>query len=481
MSKKFGELVVRDLFGAVLADQGRGFYVGLEFLAIARGTLDRAVRAKGEAEVLPPVADKALLIDRRSHDFARRLMSDPRALTADEAAEFDTETLETLAALARGLRVPIPGSRRRPPWHGEHLQPYVGELIHYDAVFRKARKADQQDGTALQIGPDPKRVSIERYLYRGAGGLAHAMLRSDESERGAQMRSALLELVRDSGSPLGDLFRALSRRDRASNQDFKESAEFAAAARPNNRPDSHIRAEDDPVGFDDRSPWVEQLRAGALRIAQRNLPRAKRIEALMHWIPYCIARYQADVARRNAAPDQLDVLAVEAAPIPVDFGNGPGPIRRRSREIHDRIRAQIVAALDRRADRVPSEQRPEHRSNKWRDAARSFFSGTMAAIGGLNATTGKRYFVLGNELLESLLLATVDHEVSFETFCRSTLFETLGLVVDKSAASRTESLRHLNRSDFDTNAEALADRLDTLGMLVKYSDKTRMVRAEVGQ
>lgn len=467
MSKKLGELAVRKLFGAVLADQGRGFYVGLELLAILRGTYEHTKRVHGSGEVLPEVGPEPLRIVRRSHDFARRLMGEPRCLSAVEANEFgNEETLDTLAALAQGLRVPIPGRRRRPPWHGEHLQPYVGELIHYDAVFRKARKVD---GTkALQIGSERKRVSIERYLYRGAGGLAHAMLRTADNDQRESMRAKLLDLVSDSHTPLGDLFRALGTRDRVEDSNFAEAAELDC-----------IRPRDGKGGFDGSSPWVERLRAGVERIAGRRLPRAKRSEALMYWVPYCIARYQADVAHRYVEKPSSQRVTPTNVAVPVDLGTGPGPIRRRSREVHDRIRANIGDALKEVAATHFSEDYVKAASTKWRDAARGFFSGTMAAIGGLNATTGKRHFVLSNELLEAILLAMLDGELTFEEFCQSVLFEKLGVVVDRVSAARTDTLRHLDRSDFDANAEALAHRLDTLGMVARYSDQTRMVRAEV--
>ena len=106
-----GEDVVRELFGAILSNQGRGFYVGLELMALIRGTLDH------DGSVLPtPSSDGSpITITRRSHDFARRLMGEPRALALGEDATIQGDNaLETLAALGRGLRVPVPGRRRAP-------------------------------------------------------------------------------------------------------------------------------------------------------------------------------------------------------------------------------------------------------------------------------------------------------------------------------------------------------------------------------
>ena len=57
----------REAFGAVLAPQGRGYYVTLELLALVWGTMHH------NDMVLPSLADaKTVTVERRSHDFARR-------------------------------------------------------------------------------------------------------------------------------------------------------------------------------------------------------------------------------------------------------------------------------------------------------------------------------------------------------------------------------------------------------------------------
>ncbi len=448
-----GDDVVRDLFGAILADQGRGFYVGLELMALVRGTLDQ------DDAILPAPTGEPLEIRRRSHDFARRLMGEPPSLGEGEAPSIQGErALEVLAALGRGLRVPVPGRRRRMPWHAEHFQPFVGELIHYDAVFRTARVRDPEEDV-LEIGSEKKRVSTERYLYRGAGGLAHAILRSDpDSDRLAGTRDGFRRLVSDSGTPLGELFGALSKKDKGVDAagSFKDDRESMSVGR-----------------FDRDSDWVEVLRDGVHRIVQRSLPTAKVAEALLHWVPYCVARYQADVSFRS--------LDRPSPSLPVDLGSSASPIRRKSREMHERCRADIVHAIDSRAEQLNPALMTRGKSKSWRDSARGFFSGTLASVGALNATTGKRHFVLRDELLESIVLAQIDEEVPFDRFCREVLFERLGLVVDLVSAGRCNDLARLNRSDFEGNSEILAGRLETLGMLVKYSDATRMVHAEVGR
>lgn len=439
-----GENVVRAVYGGILSGQGRGFYVGLELMVLLRGSLLHA------DELLPSPTDEPITVKLRSHDFIRRLMGEPRYLAEGETDGIEgAMALEALAALGRGLRLPVPGRRHRKPWFNEHLRPYVGELIHYDAVFRKRKNGP------FEVDGKHSVVSTERYLLRGAGGLAHMMLRSDHDvARLTRMRSALRDLVDDARSPLGELFDALARRDKGTESDdgyktFEDGSEHLCR------------------GYQEDARWVEILREGTLRIAERReLPRAKRAEALMHWVPYCIARYQIEVScSATAQPEPY---------IPIDMGMGPGPIRRHSREVHDRSRSAIVAALEAEAERSAPEL-SKRKTTSWRDGARNFYSGSLAAVGALNATTGKRHFVMGNELLETIVLAMVDGEIPFDTFCRNVLFERLGLVVDKRSSRGCEQLSRLNRSDFEQNANRLASCMDLLGLSMRYSDTTRMV------
>ncbi|MDA7494670.1 hypothetical protein N8467_01230 [bacterium] len=382
-------------------------------------------------------------------------MGEQRSLGPDETTSIEGEdALEVLAALCRGVRVPVPGQRVRPPWQGEHFQPFVGELIHFDAVFRKARKNDT--GTLL-VGGQATRISVERYYYRGAGGLAHAILRSDDNtDRLKKTRAGLKRLVSDSETPLGDLFSALASKDKcqAESNELEEAPEHDAVKWHNTG-----------------SPWVNILRDGTRRIVERDLPRAKIAEALLHWIPYAIARYQVDVAFTHMK---------ETTPaIPVDLGSSPSPLRRRSREVHDRCRAIIAKAVDDYAENKDPSLLKMRGLKSSREHARGFFSATMSAVGALNATTGKRHFVFADELLEAIILSQIDEETPFERFCEEILHDRLGLVVDKASASKCDDLKRLNQSDMGVNAGLLARKLETLGMLVRYSDATRMVRAEV--
>ena len=226
----------REAFGAVLAPQGRGYYVTLELLALVWGTLHY------DDTVLPSVEDTPVItVERRGHDFARRWMGgiDDDISAVEKDLVIGDEGENILRALLASLRVPIPNRRSLPAWGGQHLYPYVGELVHYDAVPRRNRE-------------NP--VSIERYTYRGGGGLAHMILRADpDIERLAANRSGLRALVTDSGGPLGKLANACAAHDLARPESFKDEREGQAKVL--------------------ESRWIEVLRNGVANVTAREISR----------------------------------------------------------------------------------------------------------------------------------------------------------------------------------------------------------------
>lgn len=441
-----GHAVVKRAFGASLYEQGRGFYVTLELLAIAWGT--HALNG----EVLPDVAG-TLRMHRRSHDFGRRLASalDPGFTSEDRSHLSGKDTEPTLRRLLGSLRVPVPGRRSEGSWQGTHLYPYTGALVHYDAVFRPKSKPKSPND---QYG-------IERYLYRGAGGFAHKLLRTDQDKgRLAVTRRGLTSLISDTESSLARLALALTEHDAAKvDEDF----------------DDELEAEATDVGG---TAWPELLRKGVHNVLGRtNVPRARQVEALMHWVPYCVARYQharALVILGNSSPDNSS--------FPVDCRSGASSIRDASRSAVDVARGAIFNALANTIDpSAPGESELlGQRSQKWRDHCRGFFTGTLGSVGALNAMSGKRHLCLRADLLEAIVLATLKpgEEITFESFCEGVLFDELALVVDERSAQRSESLLRINRAEFRENGEELARLLKDLGLLREYSDATRMVTGE---
>ena len=105
MPSTIADKIVKDTFGALLRNQGKGFYVTLELLALIKG----AKEAGGE--ILPAVEKvEGVKVLRRSHDFARRLLYDPDTLKEEERAHLaDEVTTDTLRALMNALRVVPPG------------------------------------------------------------------------------------------------------------------------------------------------------------------------------------------------------------------------------------------------------------------------------------------------------------------------------------------------------------------------------------
>lgn len=434
---------MHDLFGTNLQEQGRGFYVALELLAIVRGVHDAGLQ-----DILAPDAD-IVRYRRSSHDLARRIAT-ASPIPSDDLARAvqGATTLETLHALLSSLIVAIPGRRRSPKWFAAHLYPFVGELVHYDAVERS------------------RRPSIERYVFRDAGGFAYHVLRTDpDGERRVRIRDGLLVLVSDSGTALGRVASALKTHDTA------EQPQEAFAD----------ESERDTEAHEGASPWPTTLRSGVDRIVSRtDTPRAKRVEQLLHWVPYCVARHQLHLARAQ--------LGHPAAAIPVDATNDANPLRTRSQQALDEYRWNIVAALISLASSYQEEAPPEERAQWSRytqpnapfaNSPRAFFTETLAAVGALNATVGRRHFTFKVPMLEALVAASVDpgREVEFPRFC-SDLSDQLGLVVDQRAARQAGLTVDIDEGVFAANAAAFRRRLAAAGLLTHYSDTTAMVHGE---
>ncbi|MFF2134465.1 hypothetical protein [Streptomyces sp. NPDC058193] len=470
------EVVLR-LFGVNLEQQGRGFYVPLEMLAIARGVYlahrEDPEKFAGLLDDGPGTAYK-----RTSHDLARRIATKARIVEGDEelgkAVELDSpETMETLHALFSSLLVEIPGRRSQPSWFGAHIYPFVGELIHYDAVERRVKQLDakksakkRKQATKVAVGTNAPR--IERYLFRDGGSWAYKVLRADpDPDRKEATRQGLRDLVQDSGTPLGNLAKALSAHD----FDYDEAP-----------------VEDSDTGielYEDLSPWPDVLREGARNIVTRiaTVPRAKRTESLMHWVPYCLARHQLHLARTKLG-------ATNRESILLDFGNEATPLRRESQKNLAGFRNDIVNAINVQArvmiGEAKGDEDKERRYGRFTKeggtavaSPRAFFSETLAAVGALNATAGRRHFTMKPPMLEALVSATVaqDAEMEFDKFC-TLLHEKYGLVMEDKVAAASPLAYEVDPSVLDHNGKAFREKLAAIGLLTQYSDATSMVRGE---
>jgi hypothetical protein len=443
--KAAGAEVSKEAFGVLLTSQGRGYYVTLELLAIVWGT------ARTDSSVLPTFSDddKKLVYARRSHDFARRLMANDDVDKRDLDFLRGDATRGILAELLGSLRVPIPNRRSMPAWGLQHLYPYVGELIHYDAVQRRSRE-------------NP--ASIERYTYRGGGGLIHKILRTDpDPERLEHNRIGLARLVANAGGPLGQLALACSSHDRAKESVFEDEIEPATTALP--------------------SEWVEHIRTGTRNITSRpTTTRSKQVEMLMNWLPYCLARYQLDLAAH--------ICGTESPVLPIAQLQRPTPIRRLARQELDRSRSLIEKALMTTSQDLAEKTAVGSRrdvllrlatNRSWREPSLSFFTQTLATCGALNAHTGSRYMTAKLPLLEALVCAALrpGESEEFENFCFETLFRRFGLVFDKRSAAEAGLIEAVDAGDFADNAAQLSFDLSGLGLLSEFSDATRMLHGEV--
>jgi hypothetical protein len=420
-----------------LTQQGRGYYVTLELLAILWGTYDL------DGSVLP--GDEVVRYRRRSHDFARRWMAEEGITTKDQDHVSGVNGPDILRALLVSLRVPIPGRRRMPHWLGQHLYPYVGELIHYDAVSRYGK------------------IGIERYLYRGAGGLAHKMLRTDgDAERLAVNREGLRQLVTDDGGPLGKLAKACSENDLAPDPGpFEDETEQKCVI--------------------DHTDWVDHLRDGVRNIITRDLVRAKKIELLMIWVPYAIARHQLDRAAQMTGRDPMS--------LPVSLAQQVSAVRQSARRELDHARGLVDDALQLQLVMQKNASQEDDyavysrlgRKGSWNDQFVAFFTQTMSAVGALNAPTGNRYLTLQLPLLETIVAAALrpGDEVEFDEFCFEHLWSRYRIVADHRSAASTGMTARIDTADLSDNAEQLASDLSSLGLLTAYSDATRMVHGEV--
>lgn len=440
------EDIAYDCFGANLQEQGRGFYVTLELLAIVRGCLEAGL------PLLDPKADE-LRYERRSHDFARRLphADEPGFFGAEHLAHLgdDERTLRTLSALVESLTVPVPGRRARPTFKLRLLYPYAGDLVHYDAVDRK------RPGGGIAI-------HVQQYNMRGAGGLAHKILRRDPNDqRRARTAEGLKRLVEDSDTPLGRLARALAAHDEKQNSPYTDQRE--ARAWPNA----------------DLSPWPELICAGVNRIVRRGeAPHARRVRMLLYWVPFCVAMHELSLSAAR--------LGKLRPVIPVDcVDRGASALRRISRAALADARTLIGDSIaDALAERALSEGQPKPTAQDARREAKSplsFFTTTLGAVGALNALAGLRHFVLRPPLIEAICAATLEPgaEMEFEAFCEEVLYGRLGLVTDPESAAQAELTRAVDRAEFADGADALARDLASLGLLLEYSDATRLVHGEV--
>lgn len=447
--KELGTEAVQHTFGGALYQQGRGFYTALELFAILRGSvlLEQKERELGGSaiRVLPPPTEKTVFF-RPSHDFARRLMAGDPGVSNNAKVKGEA-TERTLRALVRGLENPVPGARKPPTsWGSRHFFPFPAELAHYDAVARGSK------------------ISTETYIFRGGGGLAHKILRTDhELARLARTRRGLRRLMSDTHSAVGRIAAALQALDEVPY--LKEQAVDlghleSLAFRDNIEWTSWTTNSEE-------TRWFELLREGVDRVLTRqDLTDFQRVEILMHLVPFCLCMHQLAMSRRVLDRDENEQIMLDA-------GHRAGAVRERARQHFNQSAGAITAALEKTAQDLGHKALLTG-SSTWRTGPRSFFTTTCYAVGIANASTGRRFFAIRPAFLEMVTAAFVEGYVPLQTFTRDVLSQKLGLMTDHAAVAVDDDY-HLDRADLDANRDALAERLVGLGLLLEYSDATKMV------
>ncbi len=459
MSRR-GRDVVQGVFGGALYQQGRGFYSALELFAILRGELllqiEEARVGVANARVLPATGRTLYL--RPTHDHSRRLLVSEVPVVDGVFAQDDT--ILAVRALLRGLEAPVPGRRTTADkWQQRHLYPYPAEAVHYDAVDRRGR------------------VIVERYQFRGAGGLAHKILRSDpDRARLNETRQKFEALLSDSGSAVGKVLSALARHDEAAllgdHRPETPQQVMEAAFDDDVEARSLESVPQDPFSEqgDQSTRWMHLMREGVHRVLTRtNLSDFDRVEGLMHWVPWCIAQHQLAMARRTIGRE-------EDAPLVFDAGHEASQVRRTARRDLGDATVAIKQALFEGATSDGCQELLSG-NNAWWKGPRSFYSTTVYAVGALNAHSGHRHYELRPQFLQAVVHALVDEPIELRRFCGEVLGDRLRIACDLASADCIGGV-DLDARELDTNGRHLANRLDEVGLLKSFSDSTRMVGVE---
>ncbi len=438
------------LWGGILHSDNRGFYTSLEFFALAAGLDDEDLRHPERWKNLAGLNFKI-----PGHILARRFAFDPdEGPDADVAQKIEPVFVDVVRAIVRELKVEIPGTGKDgQSWSGSHFVPYGAHLTHWDARIRA------------------RRARIERIYFRGAGTLALAILLSDEDdERAIRSMTILRDLLgreHFTGHVL-KMFHDLEDPDYG----IVEFSSAMKGERPQLASLDTSLLERATVKND---RWDELLRECIHNIlVNESAPGVVRLDAIYHIIPLISSLMQLGRSSAYLAKDALEFRQVNPYPIVVDCS----PPDSRTNEVRQEAHRSFSSAQQHIIEsfrRLAKSQDVKLTSTQIKQF-RSYFTRGAPAIGLLNAATGIRRFVLGAGLLESLVLAMGDREVTFEYFVDHWLHERFGMIINARAA-RTHGLdQQADLSIFDDNARYLSETLDELGLMQSYSDATRMVR-----
>lgn len=413
--------ISRRLFGGVLDYDGAGYYPGLELLNFVYCSDDAP---------LPP-GDSQAKIRRRAHNFARQLVWDESFVDNPDLRNilFDKSSEDAIRHLLRCLQVGIPSLAKSPSWERAHFFPYSPSLIHWDA--RRGRAGSN-------------RIRIERRYFRGAGALAHRVLRLDpDKSRYDRCRAGFNQLFPEGQTALERLAKVLL--DKGESDTSAQADELEG--------ESEARNDDHEVLF----------RNGVVNILEHTeLSVVARVRALLNFTAFWLVLIQ---HRRASA-----YLGRQPSFIVADCGATHPQLRRVSQRSLKDLQQTIVEASEKGAEGEQWPRQGKHR-------IRGFFWATAATIGLLNAWTGRRHFTLGISVIETLVLAATQgvNEMPFEQFIDEWLYGQCAIVVGRQAAERSGLLNALDASIFEDNEARLAVQMKAAGFLTEYSDATKMI------
>jgi hypothetical protein len=417
--------ISRAIFGATLVYDGAGYYPGIELLNL--------VFSSGSDKLLP--ANGPVLIRRRAHDFARKLVWSEEEFAKhplSDAFTYDNYSIEALRRLLECLQLEIPSLRKRPTWERAHFFPYTRSLIHWDA--RKGRRNDSS-------------VGIERRYLRGGGAFAFNVLRDDSNpDRLEKVRNGFRNLYE--ATDLGAL------------EQLSSTLASKGYEDPEARTDEMIS-----LSLPCKDELEEIYREGTASILSHdNLASVIRIRSLICWTAFWLVLIEHVKASEILGQGESYLICDCASKYP--------QLRRVSQRCLKEKQSLIVEASDRKAEELGGKLAATQRNQ-----IRSFFWASAATIGLLNAWRGRRHFTLSIELIEALVMASTARasEITFESFLHDHLFRRCGLVIGRTSAEQTGLLSSIDASVFEDNENHLARQMSASGFLTQYSDATRMV------
>ena len=414
--------ISQELIGGILISDAAGHYPGLELLNYIYGCSDG---------ILPDISSPEF--EWAGQDFARRLVWAPEIFAKKKLGEnafVGEEAQAVLGHLLRCLQLRVPNRSGPTSWEAAHFFPYTRALIHWDARNHKSNERTE--------------AQIEGRYLRGGGAFAYKILREDpDANRKAAIRKGFETLMPEGQSTPLDRLAKVLRNKGTTSSNIKSRIEKQAVSRQDKQED-HFRS------------GIERI------LSHIDLSSTARVKAIMNWTGFWLAVCQSERSAARLGKPRTGII--------IDCGSGPSQLRRESARA---VKEVISTIGDAATDCLPAG---EDLLKKARNDIAGFFTRSCAWIGMLNASTGRRHFIVGLDLLEALVLAQVrfSEEISYEAFIDG-LEKCFGLIIGRNSARSEGLLARLDASILEDNEEAFARQLGAAGLMHAYSDTTRMV------